>query len=195
MTNKPKKWILVGVEVLLLAVFIGLALTWIIAPSMDSSLLTSVSTTNSRPIINGISCDSMEHFILHIHAHLGIFINGNPYPIPAEIGIVPNQCIYWMHTHDNTGIIHIESPKNRDFTLGEFFDIWGEKFDNNQIFNNVVGKGGSNNNTLSVYINGDKVSNLTDYRGIKINAHDEIAIIYGTPPDSIPPSYQFPKGL
>jgi hypothetical protein len=183
MTNKPKKWILVGVGVLL-AVFIGLALTWIIAPSMNSSSLTSASTTNSRPIISGISCDSMEHFI-----------NGNPYPIPAEIGIVPNQCIYWMHTHDNTGIIHIESPKDRDFTLGEFFDIWGEKFDNNQIFNNVVGKGGSNNNTLSVYINGDKVSNLTDYKEIKINAHDEIVIVYGTPPDSIPSGYQFPKGL
>jgi hypothetical protein len=195
MTNKPKKWILVGVGVLL-AVFIGLALMWIIAPSTDSSLLTSASRTNSRPIISGISCDSMEHFILHIHAHLDIFINGNPYPIPAEIGIVPNQCIYWMHTHDNTGIIHIESPSDRTFTLGEFFDIWGEKFDNNQIFNNVVGKGGSNNNnTLSVYINGDKVSNLTDYREIKINAHNEIVIIYGTPPDSIPPSYQFPKGL
>jgi hypothetical protein len=194
MTNKPKKWILVGIGVLL-AVFIGLALTWIIAPSMNSSLSTSASTTNSRPIISGISCDSMEHFIMHIHAHLDIFINGKPYPIPAEIGIVPNQCIYWMHTHDNTGIIHIESPKDRDFTLGEFFDIWGEKFDNNQIFNNVVGKGGSNNSTLSVYINGDKVSNLTDYREIKINAHDEIVIVYGTSPDSIPQSYQFPKGL
>jgi hypothetical protein len=195
MTNKPKKWILIGVGVLL-AVFIGLALTWIIAPSMDSSLLTSASITNSRPIISGISCDSMEHFNIHIHAHLDIFINGNPYPIPAEIGIIPNQCIYWMHTHDDTGIIHIESPKDRSFTLGEFFDIWGQKFDNNQIFDNIVGEGGSsNNNALSVYINGNRVSNSIDYREIKINTHDEIAIIYGTPPDPIPSSYEFREGL
>ena len=53
----------------------------------------------------------MEHFSLHIHAHLDIFINGNPYAVPSEIGIIPNQCIYWMHTHDDSGIIHIESPQ------------------------------------------------------------------------------------
>jgi|SRR5215217_4061974 hypothetical protein len=194
MTNKPKKWILIGVGVLF-AIFIGLALTWIIAPSLDSPLLTYASTTNNGPIISGISCDSLEHFNIHIHAHLDIFINGKPYPIPADIGITPNQCIYWMHTHDYTGIIHIESPKDRDFTLGEFFDIWGRKFDNNQIFDNIVGKGGSNNNALSIYINGNRVSNSIDYREIKIDAHDEIAIIYRTSPDSIPLSYQFPKGL
>jgi hypothetical protein len=39
MTNKPKKWILIGVGVLF-AIFIGLALTWIIAPSLDSHPLS-----------------------------------------------------------------------------------------------------------------------------------------------------------
>jgi hypothetical protein len=86
----------------------------------------------------------------------------------------------------------LESPKNRTFTLGEFFDIWGEKFDNNQLFNNLVGE--SNNNSLSVYINGNRVSNSTDYRKIKLNSHDEIAIVYGTPPDIIPRIYPFPMG-
>jgi hypothetical protein len=100
-----------------------------------------------------------------------------------------------MHTHDDSGIIHIESPEVRTFTLGEFFDIWNKKFNNNQLFDNVVGEGSSNNNTLSVYINGIRVSNEVDYREVKINAHDEIAIVYGKPPDSIPSSYPFPKGL
>jgi hypothetical protein len=196
MPKKPARWIIIGVGILL-AVFIGLTVTWIIAPPMDSSLLTSVSTANNAPTINEISCDSMEHFNFHIHAHLDIFINGNPYSVPSEIGIIPNQCIYWMHTHDDSGIIHIESPENRTFTLGEFFDIWGEKFDNNQVFDNIVGQGSGNNNNnlLSIYINGKRVSNSTDYREIKINSHDEIAIIYGAPPDSIPASYKFPKGL
>ena len=35
----------------------------------------------------------------------------------------------------------------------------------------------------------------SDYRQIPINAHDEIAIVYGKPPDSIPTSYKFPEGL
>jgi hypothetical protein len=194
MAKKLKKWILIGIEILL-AVFIGLAITWTIAPPMDSLLLASSSTTNNAPAIDGISCNSMEHFNFHIHAHLDIFINGNPYSLPSEIGIIPNQCIYWMHTHDDTGIIHIESPKDRDFTLGEFFDIWGQKFDNSQIFDNIIGEDSGNNNTLSVYINGNRISNATDYREIKINSHDETAIIYGKAPDSIPSSYQFPEGL
>ncbi|HEX9235017.1 MAG TPA: hypothetical protein VF972_01920 [Actinomycetota bacterium] len=33
-----------------------------------------------------------------------------------------------IHTHDATGIIHIESPTPRTFTLGEFFDVWGVRF-------------------------------------------------------------------
>jgi hypothetical protein len=48
---------------------------------------------------------------------------------------------------------------------------------------------------LNVYVNGNRVSNSTDYRGIKLNEHDEIAIVYGIPPKMIPKSYQFPEGL
>jgi hypothetical protein len=48
---------------------------------------------------------------------------------------------------------------------------------------------------LNVYVNGNKVSNSTDYRGIKLNEHDEIVITYGAPPKLIPKGYQFPEGL
>jgi hypothetical protein len=43
--------------------------------------------------------------------------------------------------------------------------------------------------------NGQKVSNGANYRDIKLNEHDQIAIIYGRPPISIPSKYEFPKGL
>lgn len=67
-----------------------------------------------------------------------------------------------------------------------------KKFYNNQIFNNVANA----NNTLSVYINGNKVPNGTSYRDIKLNAHDEIAIIFGkSTPSTIPSNYYFPQGL
>jgi hypothetical protein len=192
--TKTKKWIIIDIGGLVM-ILIGLTIVWNIAPSMKSSLLASASTTGNGVTASGISCDSMEHFIMHIHAHLDIFINGHPYQVPPQIGIIPNQCIYWLHTHDDTGIIHIESPEKRDFTLGEFFDVWKQKFDNSQIFDNKVGKDGSNTNALNVYVNGNRVSNSTDYRGIKLNEHDEIAIVYGAPPKMIPKSYQFPEGL
>jgi hypothetical protein len=51
----------------------------------------------------------MEPSVFHIHSHLIILINGHYYAVPALIGIT-NNCFYWLHTHDGTGIIHIESP-------------------------------------------------------------------------------------
>ena len=51
------------------------------------------------------------------------------------------------------------------------------------------------NNLLNVYINGTKVPDGTNYRDIKLNAHEEIAIVYGTTPPTIPSSYTFLAGL
>jgi hypothetical protein len=76
-----------------------------------------------------------------------------------------------MHTHDDTGVIHIESPDDRNFTIGESFDIWGQTFDNSQIFDNIAGE--NINNALNVYINGKEVNAGTDFRQIPINAHDK----------------------
>ena len=139
------------------------------------------------PIIDGIKCDSAEHFNFHYHAHLDIFVNGFSYLVPAGIGIKPPDSIYWLHTHDISGIIHVESPDNRTFTLGQFFDIWGKKFNNSQIFDFMVDK--SANKTLAVYINGTEATNL-QYRNIPIVNHEDITIIYGTAPPEIPP-YEF----
>ena len=173
----------------LVAIFVGAGILWTIAPD---TLLSSAPSSSSSLIIDNIRCETVEHTTFHIHAHLDIFINGKPYTVPSQIGIIPDKCIYWLHTHDDNGIIHIESPENRNFTLGQFFNIWNKKFNNTQIFDNVVD--GNKNNALSVYVNGGKV-NAVDYRDIKLNSHDEIAIVYGKHPDTIPANYPFPKGL
>ena len=119
------------------------------------------------------TCNVVEQLLFHIHAHLDIIINGVYFLVPSQIGI-PGNCFFWLHTHDESGIIHIESPVNRDYTLGQFFDIWNKKLNNDQIFNYVANA----NNPLTVYVNGTKVPNGTNYRDIKLHAHDEIAIVY-----------------
>jgi hypothetical protein len=172
----------------LFAIFVGVGI--LLTTMAPHTLLASTSSSSLG--IDNIKCEVIEHLTFHIHAHLDIFINGKPYIVPSQIGIVPNKCLYWMHTHDDTGVIHIESPENRNFTLGQFFDIWNEKFNNTQIFDNIISN--NKNNTLSVYVNGNKASSV-DYRDIKLNSHDEIAIVYGKPPDTIPSIYHFPKGL
>ena len=79
--------------------------------------------------------------------------------------------------------------------MGSFFHIWGEAFSNNQIFDNIVGNNDNSSNTLNVYVNGKKMVSETDYGQIPLNEHDEIAIVYGRSPDSIPSSFKFPEGL
>jgi hypothetical protein len=172
-------------------VFVGLVITCIMA--MPPISLSFASSSSSSLTIDGITCDRKEHFVSHIHTHLNIFMNGKEFVVPSNFGIIPDNCIYWLHTHDDTGVIHIESPDDRTFTLGQFFQIWGETFNNNQIFDKLVDN--NTNNTLNVFVNGKKVDSKTDYRQIPLNGHDEIVIIYGKPPNSIPSNYKFPEGL
>lgn len=76
--------------------------------------------------IDGIRCDREEGAVEHIHVDLQLYDRGRSVPIPSGVGMPQGSpCLYWIHTHDASGIIHIESPVKRTFDLGDFFDIWG----------------------------------------------------------------------
>ena len=149
------------------------------------------SNSQNGLTIGGIQCNTMEQLQFHIHAHLDVFVKGHSIYIPPQIGIVDDKCIYWLHTHDSTGIIHIESPLKRDFTLGQFFQIWKSKLNNSSSFEEILG----GKLVPIVYVNGNKVPSTVNYKDVKLNAHDEIAVIYGKPPSSIPSKYSFLEGL
>ncbi|OYV84233.1 MAG: hypothetical protein B7X04_00065 [Parcubacteria group bacterium 21-54-25] len=70
----------------------------------------------------GLPALSSEGSVLHIHQHLDLSINGAPVTVPADIGDAEAYgFIAPVHTHDTSGIIHVESNTVRDFTLGQFF--------------------------------------------------------------------------
>jgi hypothetical protein len=120
--------------------------------------------TNSGLTIDSIQCDVVEHFNFHIHSILKIEIDEKPIVIPGGIGIIPEKCIYWLHTHDDTGTIHIESPLEQTFTLGQFLKIW-QTFDNSQVIQDIA------NNILNVTkfdANGKQIDGITDYRDIEL---------------------------
>jgi hypothetical protein len=85
--------------------------------------------------------------VYHIHAHLAVYVNGRSQAIPGGVGIpssteqqtaqgpvaVGGQCIYWLHTHAPDGVVHIESPTRRIYTLGNFFDEWHQPLSANQV--------------------------------------------------------------
>jgi hypothetical protein len=98
--------------------------------------------------IDGITCQAGEQVLFHIHAHLTIFDRGMPRQVPAGIGIAPPYevqqtpsgrfiagatCFMWLHTHSADGIIHTESPIGRTYTLGDFFDIWGQPLSRHRV--------------------------------------------------------------
>lgn len=84
-----------------------------------------------------MSCTLDMYTQFHIHPHLNIIVNGSNITLPQNIGITLS-CMHPIHTHDSAGIIHVESPVKRDFTLGDFFGVWGEPFSKDQILNNKV---------------------------------------------------------
>jgi hypothetical protein len=135
------------------------------ADSINDDLLT----------IDGIECAEAEQFAFHIHTQFNITINNQSYPIPAGIGIVPNNCIYWMHTHDDSGLIHIESPIKKEFTLGQFLDIWNRFNSSDTVVQNITND--NVNGTLLVYINGTQMNNNTDYRDIELKDRGNISLI------------------
>jgi hypothetical protein len=142
---------------------------------------------------DGLQVLTAEGQVQHTHQHLDLFVDGHRIAVPVDIGIDRvNRILSPIHTHDATGIIHVESPIVREFTLGELFDVWGVRFDAHC----VGGVCDGNGRVLSVFQNGQAVTG--DPRSIVLDAHEEIVVAIGTPallPSSIPASYVFPAGL
>jgi len=86
--------------------------------------------------ISGITCDKVEHLVYHNHTKLIMKFQNETHNIPAGIGIIPNDCIFWLHTHDDSGIIHIESPIKTAFSLDQFLKVW-DIFDNSSFIENI----------------------------------------------------------
>lgn len=100
--------------------------------------LAPATTTANGTTVDGIQCSPSEQVAYHIHAHLQVYFDGLPRAVPGGIGItgaVAQQtaygpfyqatgCYYWLHTHTSDGVIHVESPTQRVYTLGNFFDEW-----------------------------------------------------------------------
>ncbi len=121
--------------------------------------------------VDGIHCDSMEGSVLHIHTQVKISDHGRAMDVPAGIGIPQGaNCLYWLHTHSADGLIHIESPVKRTFTLGQFFDVWGQRLSRTQAGSVRAARG----HTLRVLVNGKAWKG--DPRAIPLRDHEEIVI-------------------
>jgi len=142
------------------------------------------STGAAGRTINGIQCQTNEQALFHIHAHLAIFVNGQEKQVPLGIGIpdpqvqqsqagpfaVSGSCFYWLHTHATDGIIHIEAPAQRTFTLGDFYDVWGQSLSTSRV--------GGDSGQVIAYVDGKRFDG--DPRSIPLGAHTVIQLDVGT---------------
>lgn len=62
--------------------------------------------------------------IQHIHPTLAIEVDGKEEFLPDDIG--RRGCERAIHTHDEKGVIHVEAQDSREYTLGDFFSVWGK---------------------------------------------------------------------
>jgi hypothetical protein len=152
-----------------------------------------ISHLRARVDADSLPALTAEGQAQHTHEHLDLFVDGQPVTVPTDIGIDQiGGLLSPLHTHDATGIIHVESPVVRTFTLGEFFDVWGVRFDGRC----VGGTCDTNGRAVSVYLNGQLFTG--DPRSLVLDAHEEIVVAIGLAaalPSPIPSSYTFPAGL
>jgi hypothetical protein len=154
-------------------------------PVPAAPALAGTSAATAGQAIDKISCDTSEQTLFHIHTHLTVFVNGQQRQVPAGIGIPgaaaqqtptgpfvgSGNCFYWLHTHAADGIIHIESPVQRTYTLGEFFDEWGQPLGPDQA--------GPAHGTVTVLVNGQVFKG--NPRDVPLGPRENLQLEVGTP--------------
>jgi hypothetical protein len=164
--------------------------------------LAPATTTVARPAraVDGIPCRFNPKVLFHVHVHLTLFVGGKARAVPAGVGFWPplgpqnyrhgqfgvtsGNCWTWLSTRYADGLIHIESPVARSFTLGEFFDIWGQPLGRTAV--------GPARGAVTAIVNRRVWTG--DPRRIPLHAHAQIQLEVGTPLVA-PQHIRFPGGF
>ena len=151
-----------------LLILIAVGIAWYVVSSSWSG--STSSSALGDPTLTTCVTDATP-LAEHIHAHLSIIINGQPVTIPANTGITPT-CTRPVHTHDESGTIHVESPVVYPYTLHDFFLVWDQPFDNTQILQYKV----DTTHTIRMTVNGAPNTKFENY---VMHEGDQITITYG----------------
>jgi hypothetical protein len=183
---------IVGGVVLLVALLVVVLVTTHQSPSPTGS-------AGLRPargqVVDGMECTGSEQLVFHIHAYLKVYVNGEQVTAPPGVGIVApagsgesalgsdglKTCIYPLHVHDGEpDVIHIESPIKKTYTLGNFFDIWGQPLSATKVMDKTVDS--AHQVKYYVFDKAGKMTQVTtDPRAIALADHETVVILYNSP--------------
>lgn len=139
-----------------------------------------------QPVAN-IRCDNNEQLAVHYHAHIDLIYKGAPATVPAQVGIT-GSCLYWMHTHQTTGIVHIEAPKDsasRKFTLGDFFAVWNQPLNGKQVATFKLNRG----DQIKVWVDGKPYTG--DPARVVMKSHTQVVVEIGPTFTDPPPKFDW----
>jgi len=201
-----------GPDLMLLPIAVG-AILLLLAGGLVVYYLANNHSTPAPPgpaKAAGIPCDHLEHTQVHYHAAIQIVYQGVVHPIPSNIGIQGNPasptCYYWLHVHSAyADTIHIESPANRTFTLGDFFIVWttwnrsqglpAEPLDSTHVSTLTL----TPDQTLVVYVDLSDGKGPHVYSGdpktIVLKPHEIITLEITPPKVTPPPPFTFASSL
>jgi len=131
-------------------------------------LLLASAITYSIISYSFISSMPSENTTSEWRAALVIVINGEMYPIPADIGYT-NKNYAKIYTISTDGILY--KSINEDVTLKDFFDTWGKNFNSTCILDYC----NTNTKSMVMFVNSKQNS---DYEYYIIQNKDVIVIDY-----------------
>ncbi len=151
----------------------------------EGTLLAAAPATSNGRTIDGVQCNTSEQVVYHIHTHLTVYVNGQLRPIPGGIGMdTPAQqatangtffqathCYYWLHVYAQDGVIHIEAPSQRLYTLGQFFAVWGQPLSAAAV--------GPAHGAVTAYVNGTRYTGAVG--SIELTSREDVQLDVGAP--------------
>lgn len=146
---------------------------------------------STRAKAAGLAMLTAEGTAEHIHTHLSITVDGKAVTVPGDIGIdLSAQLISPLHTHDATGIIHVESPVVRQFNLGEVFTEWDVALSADRVGSYSTSAG----YTITTFVNGKKQSG--NPASIQLASHEDVDIVVtkGAGKAAAPAAFAWPAG-
>jgi hypothetical protein len=136
-------------------------ITWIVLLTFGGSIVTTA--------VSMFPSSSTQTIQSNWAAGLNIVINNELYTIPAGVGVTDNQTTAKLFTISNDGILH--KTGTSDVTLGDFFTILGQNFNETCIFEFC----NTNASSMRMYVN--NAENF-DYELYTIKNGDSILIDY-----------------
>jgi hypothetical protein len=108
----------------------------------------------------------------HQHALVRIYQDGLLVPLAGFMGLDRKRKVYaGLHTHDSSGVLHLEADKPFPATLGDMFAMWNVAFGPDRMGSLTNGDG----RTLRVYVNGKRIEDPAAYA---IQKDDVIVIAF-----------------